>query len=114
MAHHHKLGCLLKRLVCSVVVKVKVTERVQNSNACSFGVDDISSTDEPYVTKLGMVMRHHGSECHTKRLVCYKFRVTVRAHIVKHDCFYHINCTADLFATKLNLMVDHPKMEYFM
>ena len=35
MAHHHKVDCILKRLDCSVVVKVKVTEKVQNSSECS-------------------------------------------------------------------------------
>ena len=35
MAHHHKLDCPVKRLDCSVVVKVKVTGKVQNSNECS-------------------------------------------------------------------------------
>ena len=35
MAHHHKVDCLVKRLDCSVVVKVKVTEKVQNSSECS-------------------------------------------------------------------------------
>ena len=33
-------------------------------------LDNISSTAEPFVTKLGMVMHHHGPECHTGRLVC--------------------------------------------
>ena len=37
MEHHHKLDCLLKRLDCSVVVKVKVTEEVQKSSECSSG-----------------------------------------------------------------------------
>ena len=38
VAHHIiKLDCLVKRLDCSVVVKVKVTEKVQNSSECSSG-----------------------------------------------------------------------------
>ena len=37
MAHHYKLDCLLKRLDCSVVVKFKVTGKVQNSGGCSSG-----------------------------------------------------------------------------
>ena len=36
MAHHHKVDCLVKRLDYAVAVKVKVTEKVQNSNECSF------------------------------------------------------------------------------
>ena len=35
MAHHHKLDCLVKRLDCSLVVKVKW--RVQSSSECSSG-----------------------------------------------------------------------------
>ena len=34
-------------------------------------LDNISSTTEPFVTKLGMVMHHHGPECHARRLACY-------------------------------------------
>ena len=30
MTHHHKLGCLMKRLHCCVVLEVKVTAKVQN------------------------------------------------------------------------------------
>ena len=29
----------------------------------------------------------------------FKFRVTVRAHLIKYDRFYHICLTADLFVT---------------
>ena len=31
----------------------------------------ISSAAEPSVTKLGMVMQHHGPKCHARRLVNY-------------------------------------------
>ena len=34
MAHHHKVDFPVKRLDCSVVVMVKVTEKVQNSSEC--------------------------------------------------------------------------------
>ena len=37
MAYYHKLDSLVKRLDCSVVVKVKVTEKVQNPSECSSG-----------------------------------------------------------------------------
>ena len=33
-------------------------------------LDDISSAAELSVTKLGMVMQHHGPKCHARRLVC--------------------------------------------
>ena len=32
MAHYHKVDFLVKRLDCSVVVMVKVTEKVQNAS----------------------------------------------------------------------------------
>ena len=67
MALNHELDCLVKRLNCSVVVKV--TGKVKNSSECSS--QNISPTAELFVTKLGMVMHHHGPECHAKRLVCY-------------------------------------------
>ena len=69
MAHYHKLDCLVKRSGCSIVVKGKVTGKVQNSGECSPGLYFLNC--KPFVTKLGMVMHHHGPECHAKRLVCY-------------------------------------------
>ena len=36
-AHHHEQDCLVKRLGCSVVHKLKVTGKVQNSSECSSG-----------------------------------------------------------------------------
>ena len=62
MAHHHKL----EKMDRSVLVKV--TEKVQNSSQCSSGW--YFSTAEPSVMKLGMVVHHHGPECHVRRLVC--------------------------------------------
>ena len=45
-------------------------------------LDNISSTAEPFVIKLGMVMHNHGSECCARRLVyflqLFKVKVTVR------------------------------------
>ena len=85
MAHQHKPDSLLKRLDYFVVFKVKVTGKVQNLSECSSGQ---YRTAEPFVTKLDKVMHHHGSvSC--KRTVC-KITVTVRAHTIKYDCFYHI------------------------
>ena len=68
MAHHHKVDCLVKRLDCSVVVKVKVTERLRIP--VNVHMDDISSAAEHSVTKFGIVMHHHGPEYHARRLVC--------------------------------------------
>ena len=33
-------------------------------------LDDISPAAEPSVTKLGLVMQHHGPRCHARRLIC--------------------------------------------
>ena len=65
MAHHHKMDCLVKRFDCCVVVKVKVAGKVKNSSDCSSGW--YSSTVEPAVTKLGMVMQHHDPECQAEK-----------------------------------------------
>ena len=37
----------------------------------SFHLDDIFSTAEPFVSKLGMLIHYHGPECYMKRLVYY-------------------------------------------
>ena len=68
MVHHHKVYCPLKRLDCFVVVKVKVTERLKI--LVTVHLDDISSAVEPSVTKLGIVMQHHGPKCHARTFVC--------------------------------------------
>ena len=57
----------MERLDCSVVINVMVTRMVKDF---SVRLDDISSAAEPSVTKLGMVMQHHGPEHHARRLVC--------------------------------------------
>ena len=57
----------MKRLDCSVVVKVNV--KVRFKIPVNVHLDDISSTAEPFVSKLGMVMHLHGQECHARRSV---------------------------------------------
>ena len=52
MAHYCKLDCLVKRSDYSVVVKGS-QERFKIP--VTVHLDDISSTAEPFVTKLGMV-----------------------------------------------------------
>ena len=61
MAHLHTLDCLPKVLVCFVMVKV--TGKVQNSKWLF-----ICSTAEPSLTKLCMVMPHHGPECSCQKI----------------------------------------------
>ena len=70
-------------------------------------LNNIFSAAESSVTK-------HGLNYHTKDwFAVFKFRVTVMAHLIRCDCFYHICWTADLFATKFNWMVHHHKLECF-
>ena len=69
MAHHHKLNCLVKKLDCSVGVKVKVTGKVQNSSECSSGCYLLNCWSF-FLTKLGVVIHHHEPECQVKRLLC--------------------------------------------
>ena len=56
----------MKGLDCFVVVKVKVTEKLQI--LVNVHLNDISSAAEPSVTKLDMVMQHHGQK-YARRLV---------------------------------------------
>ena len=44
----------------------------------------------------------------------FKFKVTARAHLIRYDCFCHVSWTADLLATKVNWMVHHHKLEWFV
>ena len=64
---------------------------------------DISSTAEAFVTRLGMVMHHHGPKCHArKQISCLQ----VQGHSEDsndqiYDCFWHIYWTADLLHPNL-------------
>ena len=62
--------------------------------------------------QLGMVMHHHGQDCPVKRWFSFfKGKLTVRAHIIRYDCFYHIYGTAVLYSTRFNWMVHYHKLE---
>ena len=82
MAHHHKLDCLVKRLDCSVVVKVNVTEKVKNSSKCY--LDDISSAADLLLPN-SVWCRIIISQSVTLEdwFAIFKVKVTVRAHITK-------------------------------
>ena len=60
----------MKRLDCPVVVKVKVTERFRISVNVHLEISAYQLTAEPSVTKLAMVMHHHGPKCYARRVVC--------------------------------------------
>ena len=64
MVHHHKVDCLVKRLDCSVVVKVEVTEN--GRIPVNIHLDDISLAAEPSVTELDTVMQHYGPKCYAR------------------------------------------------
>ena len=81
MIHHYWVDHLVTRFVV-----VRVTENVQNSSECSSGQYLLNCWT--FVTKLGMVRHHHGPECQAKDwFAIFKVKVTVRAHIIKYDCF---------------------------
>ena len=68
------------RLDCSVVVKVEVTEEVQNSSECSSGRYLLSCWSS--VTKLGMVMQHHGPKVSCKKICLLSSRSWSQGRIV--------------------------------
>ena len=59
----------MERLDCSVWSRSRSQERF--TVPVSIHLDDSSSTVEPFVTKLRVVMHHHGPECHARRSVGY-------------------------------------------
>ena len=58
----------MKRFDCTAVVKVKPQKRFRFP--MNVHLDNISSAAEHSVTKLDMVMQHHGPKCHARKLVC--------------------------------------------
>ena len=87
--------------------KVKVPAKVQNVSECFVRMIS-SGWQNILLSNLIMAMQYHEPECHAEKkklFAVFKFRVTVRAPIVRCNCFFHIYCTADLFATNLNGMV---------
>ena len=62
----------------------------------NFHLNDISSTADPFVTKLGMMMHHQGPEGYARKYICcFQVRVTVRAHMIKYmtvSDIYVLNC----------------------
>ena len=86
MAHRHELDCLVKRLDCSVVVQIKVTGKFQNSSECSCGRYLLTCWTFCNQTWYGDVTPW-ASVMQEDWFAVFKFRVTVRAHIIKYDCF---------------------------
>ena len=75
-------------------------------------LDNISSTAEPFGTKLGMVMHHHGPECRARRLFfCLRSRGHSQGSYNQIWLFLPYLQTADLFATKFKWMVHYHKLE---
>ena len=131
--HHYGPDCVPKRLVCcpqghchsegsynqSMTFKCfMLWSRSRSQKRFRIPVtslDNISSTAEPYVTKLGKVMHHHWPECHARKLVCcLQVQGHTEAHIIKYDCVYHIYWTTDFLATKFNWMVHYHQLECFV
>ena len=97
--NHHKSEC-----PCEKNGLLHSMSRLQWSFTISATVrpDSIFWTAESFVTKLGMVMLHHGSHFHSKRLAIFKVKVTVNAHTIRYDCFCRIYWFADHFEITLN------------
>ena len=85
MAHHHQLDCLVKRLDCSVVIKVKVTEKVNNSSDCSSGLYLLDCWTFHNQTWYGNSSSWARVSCIEILFAVFKFKVTVRAHIIRCD-----------------------------
>ena len=132
MAYHHKLDCLVKRMDCSVVVKDKVTEKVQNSSEYSSGLYLLNcqtfcnqtcccelvswcfEPSQPQRITSGLIL-----------LWCFIIGQSVlqenwfavfkcKSQWGWYDFFYHSYRTADLFATKVYWMVHQRKLECFV
>ena len=78
-------------------------------------LNDISSTAEPFLTKLGMVMHHHGPECYARKKIC-----CVQVHSEGHSegsydqiwlFLIYIYRTAYLFTPKFSWMTHHYKLK---
>ena len=110
MAHHHKLAYLVKRLHCCVELKVKVIAKAQHFNEFSSGLYLLNYLN--FCIQIWYGNTSAGPECHAKRLVAiFKVKVTVKAHLIKYNCFCHIYRTTTLFAAKFNWMVHHYILE---
>ena len=78
-------------------------------------LDDITSAAEPSVTKLGMLMEHHGPKCCSRRFICC---LQIQGH--KEGSVHHIwlflpyllNCR--FLATRFNWMINLHKLECFV
>ena len=88
VAHHHKLDCLVRRFDYSVVVKVKVTGWFKI--LLNVHLDNISSTNEPFVTMVWWCIIISQSVMQENWFAVFKVKVTVRVQIIQYDCFYHI------------------------
>lgn len=76
-------------------------------NACP---EDVFWIAKSFVTKLGMMMHRRKSNLHAEDCFdIFEVRVTMRAHILKHDCFQYIFRTAHLFTTRSCMVVHYYK-----
>ena len=75
--------------------------------------DDIVWTAEHFVTKLGIVMKHHEPVCQVGNNCLLSSRSRSQRGRIwsKYDSFYYIFWTVDSLATKLGLMIHHHKPE---
>ena len=111
MAPNYELDCFVKRLDCSVVVKVKVTGKIKNSSECStqrYLLNRWSFCNETW----------YGDAPSWTRVSCKKIDLLSAnqshdegSNDQIYDCFWHIYWTADLFTLKFSWMAHHHKLE---
>ena len=110
MAHHHKLDCLVKRLDFSVVVKVNVKGKVQNSSESLSGRYLLSCWTFCNQTWYGDATSW--MRLSSRRLVCFlRFRVTVKDHIIKMSLSNRSSELLILLQLNLVLMAHHHKLD---
>ena len=111
MAPTHEMDCFVKRLDCSVLARSRSQESLRIP--VNVQLNNISSTAEAFVTRLGMVTHHHEPECHARKYICC---LQVQGHGEGsndqiYGFFWHIYWTADLFTPKFSWMAHHHKLE---
>ena len=83
MAHHHKLGCAGKRLHQCVVLKVKVTAKVQIVNEFSSGPCLLNCWTFCNWAWYGDASSWARVSCEKNWLTLFKVKVTVRASMIR-------------------------------
>ena len=112
MAPNHELDCLVKRLDCSVVVKVKVAGKDKNSSECS--------SQRYFLNRWTFCNQTwYGDAPSWTRVLCKKIDLLFSSSGSRWGLIWsniwlfliYIYRTADLFFTKFSWMAHHYKLE---